>query len=79
MTTSDHIPIHIEINSNPIAIPSEPRLNYNKANWEGFRHELNQIKIPNTNKISTLKLNKITQDLITNKMKAVDNNIPKTK
>ena len=32
LPTSDHIPIHVEINSNPIAIPSGPRFNYNKAN-----------------------------------------------
>ena len=78
LTTSDHIPIHIEINSNPIAIPSKPRLNYNKANWEGFRHQLNQLKIPNTNKISTHEINKIIQDLIDNIMEAVEMNIPKT-
>lgn len=79
LPTSDHIPIHIEVNSNPIAIPSEPRYNFNKANWEGFRQELNLIQIPNTNKITTEDLNNITQDLLNNIMKAVDNNIPKTK
>ena len=78
LPTSDHILIHVEVNSNPIAIPSEPRFNFNKANWEGFRHELNQIQLPNTNNISTLDLNKIPQGLLNNIMKVAKNNIPKT-
>ena len=78
LSTSDHIPIHLEINSNPIAIPTQPSFNYNRANWEGFRYELNQIKIPNTNKISTNDLNTLTQELITKIMEAANNNIPQT-
>ena len=76
LPSSDHIPIHVEINSNPIAIPSEPRFNYNRANWEGFRHDLNQLKHPNTKNITINKLDKIIQDLHINIMKAAENNIP---
>ena len=61
LPTSDHIPTHVEINSNPIAIPSEPRFNYNRANWEGFRLDLNKIKLPNTNNISTDELDNHTR------------------
>lgn len=40
-TTSDHIPIVIKLATSPIMLPSSPRFNFNKANWESFRQELN--------------------------------------
>ena len=33
---SDHIPLILHISSNPIAIPSPPRHNYSKTDWDNF-------------------------------------------
>ena len=36
LSSSDHIPLHIKINTNPITIPIETRFNFNKVNWKCF-------------------------------------------
>jgi len=42
ITTSDHLPIILELSTNPILIPTTPRFDH-KANWDRFR-ELLQAK-----------------------------------
>lgn len=48
LSGSDHIPVLMSISTNPIIIPSTPRFNYNRANWEGFTNTLSNTHIDNT-------------------------------
>ena len=59
LTTSDHIPIPIEINSNPIAIPSKPRLNYNKEIGKDLGINLTYLKSQTQTKYPHMKLTKL--------------------
>jgi len=42
---SDHIPLILHISSNPIAIPSPPRQNYNKTDWDNFTSRLENTNL----------------------------------
>ena len=46
ISTSDHLPIITRISTNPIQIPSPPRRNFHRANWEGFKQALLDIPTP---------------------------------
>ena len=77
LSSSDHIPIHIQINSSPIAIPLPiPQLNYNRANWEGFRSELESIPLPKIQGWSIEELENNTNLLMQKITNAAKNNIP---
>ena len=75
---SDHIPIHIKLNSNPIAIPADPKFNLHKANWEEFREELSSIPLPNIHNKDLPFIDDITQNFINNIINASENHIPKS-
>lgn len=61
ITTSDHLPIIMKISASPIQIPTEPTYKLNKANWTGFKNELQQsqpINLDHCHKNSiTIELN----------------------
>lgn len=77
LCASDHLPIHIQLNTSPIAIPAnESRLNLNRANWEGFRMELEEIPLPITQNMSIQELESNTKYLMNKISSAISNNIP---
>ena len=43
-TSSDHLPIIVQISTNPIQIPIKPRYSFKKAKWDEFQRELNTFK-----------------------------------
>ena len=77
LSLSDHIPIHIQLNTNPIAIPTDSRFNLNRANWEGFREDLNSVPLPNIINKSLQDLDNFTESLSQSIVIAANNNIPK--
>ena len=77
LSSSDHIPIHIQLNTNPIAIPTDFKFNLNRADWEGFRKELNSIPLPNVINKSLQDLDYFTDSFSNNIVSAANNNIPK--
>ena len=72
---SDHIPIHIKLNSNPIAIPTDLKFNLHKANWEEFREELSFYSLPNIHNKDLPYIDNITQTFINNINTASENHI----
>ena len=42
---SDHIPVILHLSPNPIAIPSPPRQDYNRTDWENFQATLNDLRL----------------------------------
>ena len=50
-TLSDHLPIILRISTSPILVPTEPRLWYSRADWEGFKDTL--TRYTNTNMDNT--------------------------
>lgn len=40
LTTSDHLPIILTISASPIQVPTPPRPNYNQADWDNFKGEI---------------------------------------
>ena len=78
ISTSDHLPIIARISSNPIQIPVQPRLNYNNANWEGFKEHLAQTPptppIPNDS--STHFIDLVTEQWFNDIQAATAANIP---
>ena len=75
---SDHIPVITTISTSPLAIPTKPRYNYNRANWEEFKTHMDTLDLPNiinknSNQIDTL------WDQVINHIKVGANlHIPKT-
>ena len=53
LTSSDHIPIIAKISANPIQIPIKPRFQFDKANWQEYQAELNNIVPPDMNAKNT--------------------------
>ena len=54
---SDHLPIHITFSSNPIAILTPPKFNFNRANWPKFRDHMEELELPNLINKSTAEIN----------------------
>lgn len=42
LTTSDHLPIIVTLATKPIMIPSQPKLNFKKANWDRFSKQIKE-------------------------------------
>lgn len=40
---SDHLPVILRISSSPISVPSPTHYQYNRANWNAFKEELNSF------------------------------------
>lgn len=79
ITTSDHVPIIMTISTSPIQIPINERFQIHKANWEGFKKDIEKLHNPNLN-------NKIIDEIDTELdtfhktvTTAMKNNIPKIK
>ena len=47
ISTSDHIPVVLELSTKPIMIPVTPRLNMKKTNWENFQSLVREEMIVN--------------------------------
>ena len=47
ITTSDHIPVVLELSTRPIMIPVTPKLNINKTNWDNFKLLVGEEMISN--------------------------------
>ena len=78
LSASDHIPIHIQINSNPIIIPAPLKFNFNQADWSNFREDLASFPLPKIHNITLEQLDIETQILTDNIMNTANDNIPKT-
>ena len=75
---SDHIPIHITFSSNPIAIPSQPRFNYNRANWPKFREHMEELELPNLIHKNSSEIDNQWEILTKHIMDGANKFIPKT-
>ena len=76
---SDHIPIITTISTTPLAIPIQPRFNYNRANWEGFRTHMETFNIPNITNKNTEEIDILWDNLTEHIMRGANIYIPKTK
>ena len=78
LVASDHIPVHITISTNPIATPSKPQFNYNRANWPAFNSHMQQLDLPNINGKNTYEIDAMWQTLIIHMQNAANLHIPKS-
>ena len=76
--TSDHIPIHVHLNCNPILVPAAPRLDFAKANWEQFQNTLEELPLPQVHNSTTAQIDNFWVDTISHIQQAIRANIPTT-
>ena len=57
ITTSDHLPIIATISTNPIMIPTIPRENLRRADWESFKEDLSHTSTPELQGQDTININ----------------------
>ena len=79
MVASDHVPIHITVGTGPLAVPINPVYNFNRANWEGFKENLETIQLPNVHGMNPDQLDTEWTNLLNNIKIAADTHIPKTR
>lgn len=81
LTTSDHIPIILDISSSPILIPSSTTLAYHRTNWDAFQNdEILQMNDLPVNSHATLEeIDDALEDWVTSVKEAMDRHVPKTK
>ena len=80
VTISDHLPLILTITAKAIKIPSTPKFNYSKANWEKFKDSVqNNIHeaIPSRNS-GAEEIDKAIETWYNIIIKAMQGNIPKT-
>ena len=78
LTTTDHIPIIIELSSAPLLIKTTPKYNYNKANWDEFTSHMKNLTPPNIINKSTKEIDEEWDKLIKHIQHGAENYIPKT-
>ena len=79
ITSSDHVPIIAQISANPIQIPIKPRPNFRRANWEGFKTELEQYPTPNLNNAEPKIIDRAIDNWTKQIQTAANNHIPTLK
>lgn len=77
-STSDHIPIVVNLATSPIMIPSSPWYNFGKANWDAFRQDLSDIEQIDIDKTTIIKIDEELDKWFDKVINAMDRNIPKT-
>ena len=78
LTSSDHIPITLTASTSPIAIPTAPRYNYNRADWPKFTEHMKLLPLPNIINKPTEDIDKLWETLIKHIQDGANNYIPKT-
>ena len=78
LTSSDHIPLLITASTSPLAIPSPPTYNYNRADWPKFKQHMDQLPLPNIINQPTINLETMWDTLIQHMLQGANNHIPKT-
>lgn len=78
ITPSDHIPIIMTISTSPIQIPIKERYQMSKANWEGFKKDMEQYNVPNLNNKDIEEIDTELEEFHKRIVKAMENNIPRT-
>ena len=79
LTSTDHIPIIMELSTSPMLIEDKLKYNYNKANWENFTQHMNTLQIPNIINMSTDEIEKQWEIICSHIIEGADAHIPKTK
>ena len=74
----DHIPIHLTFSSNSIAIPSQPKFSFNRANWPKFREHMEELELPNLINKNFSEIDKQWEKLTKHIMNGANKYIPKT-
>ena len=77
ISASDHVPIHVHLNTSPILVQSTyKRLNFNRANWESLRKEMEEILLSNIQNMPVIELENNIDNFMLKLTKAIENNIP---
>lgn len=78
LTSSDHIPTIYEISSSPTLLPSLPKYQYNKANWDNFKESLHHHPLINLENQPSETINTATEAWFTQVTSAMNEAIPKS-
>lgn len=79
LTASDHVPIIMTLSTSPIQIQVSERLQINKANWEGFRTEIEDMSKPNLDHKTLEDIDALLESFHKKVTTSMKNNIPKTR
>ena len=77
VSSSDHIPMVAKITTSPIQIPIRPRPQFSRADWDSYKTELQNHRVPNLVNATTQQIDKALEDWSEHIMKASDEHIPK--
>lgn len=78
ITTSDHLPIIMRMAASPIQIPTKPRYNLRRANWDAFKTELTNTEAPELDHMPAANIEPAILGWFSSIKSAMDNHIPKT-
>lgn len=78
-TPSDHLPVMLQLSSNPIAVPCPERPNYNRANWDAFKEQLEELPLPIVQHLRTDQIDDLWTELLDAIKVAHDSHVPKTR
>ena len=80
ITSSDHLPVIVKLATKPIAIQPVKKRNFKKANWQGFKDQVDinmeNLKIDGTGGIDKQKLDQMVENWHNIVLDAVEENIP---
>ena len=80
VTTSDHLPIHIELSTRPIIKEYKKNFNYKKAKWDDFQSKLeNKTVLSDMNNKTQRDIDNEIQNWMNNIMEVAEETIPKNK
>lgn len=79
VTTSDHIPIIMKLSTSPIQIQIKERYSMKKANWLGYKTDLEDMRAPDLNNKNIEEIDKELELVHDKIIKAMEKNIPRTR
>lgn len=78
LTPSDHIPLIMILSTSPIQIPISKKFHMNKANWDGFKKDVDRLIVPDLNNKYIEEIDNALEHFHRIITTAMENNIPKT-
>ena len=80
VTTSDHLPIHIEISTRPIIKETKSNFNYKKAKWDDFQSKIeNKTVLSDMNNKTQREIDNEIQNWMNTILEVAEETIPKNK
>lgn len=80
LTTSDHIPIILDISTSPILTPTQPFLAFHKTDWDAFKQDeaLNMTDLPDISQATLEEIDEALNTWMSTTKTTAERHIPRT-